>query len=50
MSFFMLFRSLATRDENCSLRLQKGDISFVETRAIEFAAQFSPSLNCEFKV
>lgn len=46
----MLFRSMTTRDENCSVRLQKGDLSFVETRAIDFAAEFSPSLNCEFKV
>jgi hypothetical protein len=46
----MLFRSLATRDENCSLLLQKGSRPFVETRAIDFTAEFSPSLNCEFKV
>lgn len=29
----MLFRSIATRDENCSVRLKKGDRPFVETRA-----------------
>ena len=46
----MLFRSMATRDDNCSVRLQKGDRPFVETRTLDFAAEFSPSLNCEFKV
>ena len=46
----MLFRSLATRDENCSVRLQKGSRPFVETLAFDFAAEFSPSLNCKFKV
>ena len=46
----MLFRSMATRDENCSVRMKKGDRPFVETRAIDFNAEFSPSLNCEFKV
>ena len=46
----MLCRSIATRDENCSVRLQKGSRPFVETRAIDFAAELSPSLNCEFKV
>jgi hypothetical protein len=46
----MLFRSIATRDENCSVRLQNDDRPFVETRAIDFTAEFSPSLNCEFKV
>jgi hypothetical protein len=50
MTFFMLSRSIATRDENCSVRLQNDDRPFVETRAIDFAAEFSPSLNCEFKV
>ncbi|MEG4148872.1 hypothetical protein [Microcoleus sp. Pol12B5] len=38
------------RDEKSSVRLQKGDRAFVETRAIDFNAEFSPSLNCEFKV
>jgi hypothetical protein len=50
MTFFMLFRSIATRDENCSVRLKNGDHPFVETRALDFAAEFSPSLNWEFKV
>ena len=50
LTLFMLCRSMATRDENCSVRLQKGDRPFVETRAIDFTAEFSPSLNCEFKV
>ncbi|MEG4031428.1 MULTISPECIES: hypothetical protein [unclassified Microcoleus] len=38
------------RDEKPSVRLQKGDRPFVETRSIDFAAEFLPSLNCEFKV
>jgi hypothetical protein len=46
----MLFRSITTRDKNCSVPLKNGALPFVETRAIDFAAEFSPSLNCEFKV
>jgi hypothetical protein len=46
----MLFRSIATCDGNCSVRLQKGSRPFVETRALDFNAEFSPSWNCEFKV
>jgi hypothetical protein len=42
MTFFMLCRSIATRDENCSVRFPKGDRPFVETRAIDFTAEFSP--------
>ncbi|WP_333329420.1 hypothetical protein [Microcoleus sp. LAD1_D3] len=38
------------RDEKSSVRLQKGDRPFMKTRAIDFNAEFSPSLNCEFKV
>ncbi|MEG4795566.1 hypothetical protein QUA69_10655 [Microcoleus sp. LAD1_D1] len=38
------------RDEKSSVRLQKGDRPFMKTRAIDFATEFSPSLNCELKV
>ncbi|MEG4329407.1 hypothetical protein QUB37_24615 [Microcoleus sp. AT3-A2] len=50
LTVFMLCRSIPRRNEKSSVRLQKGDRAFVETRAIDFNAEFSPSLNCEFKV
>lgn len=47
----MLYRNMTTRrNRKSSLRLKKGDPPLVETRAIDFAAEFSPSLNCEFTV
>jgi hypothetical protein len=51
MTLFMLYRNMATSSRSKVLiAAEKGDRPFVETRAIDFAAEFSPSLNCEFKV
>ncbi|WP_445314748.1 hypothetical protein [Microcoleus vaginatus] len=38
------------RDEKPSVRLQNGDRPIMKTRSLDLATEFSPSLNCEFKV
>ncbi|MEG4458089.1 hypothetical protein [Microcoleus sp. N9_A1] len=50
LTLFVICRSIHRRDKKSSVRLQKGDRPFMKTRAIDFNAEFLPSLNCEFKV